>query len=286
MATNISARMDYYRSIYHDQATAIQLASGLFAPDTVEYHPPLYGYRNGLRNVENGAVLLTNPHDAQMGNCVQIGGAALLAIETITELPSWRALQDNGLREARATRIDIAIDLFDGNLTGTKVLAALEQGIAKTKFRKWQQVKGGGADNGYTLYLGGRESATQIRIYDKGAEQGLPLNWWRFEMVLNGIKAQDAWRTIRDIPDAPALLPIAKAMLASMLEFPTWGAWNAVFGDYGEVNWTEIPRAEADSWAWLMTQVAPTFQRKRERDGDWRYLEQFVEAVKNALQHG
>lgn len=286
MATNISARMDYYRSIYYEQSTAVALATGLFAPQATEYHPPLYGYRTGIRNADIGAVLLSNPHDIQMGNCVQMGGAALLALETITEKASWRALCDNALYEARATRIDVAIDLFDGNLTGKKILAALENGIAKTKFRKWQQVEGGGSDNGYTLYLGGRESATQIRIYDKGAEQGLPLNWWRYEMVFNGVRAQDAWRTIRNLPDAPALLPVAKSMLASLLQFPTWGAWNSVFADHAEVEWTEIPRTESDSWAWLITQVAPTFQRRWERDGDWRYLEQFVEAVKNALQHG
>lgn len=280
--TNISARMDYYRSIYHDEATSIHLATNWFAPERTDYHPPLYGYKTALRAVDSGVVHLSNAHDSRMGNCVQAGGAALLALETIHELPSWRVLQDAGLREARATRIDIAIDLFDENLTGSKIVFQLDSGLANTRFRTWQEVKGGGGDNGYTLYLGSRESAVQIRIYDKGAEQGLSLNWWRYEMVFNGVKAEDAWRTIRDLPDAPSLLPVAKAMMHSLIDFPKWSAWQGALGSTAGAEWTEIPRKDSDKWAWLMTQVAPTFTKQWGIDGDWRLLDAFVSALKRS----
>lgn len=280
--TGLSARMDYFRSIYHEQQVSRALAAGLFAPANVEPHPPLYGYRNGVRNKDSGAVHLSNPHHEAMGNCVQCGGAALLALETITGAPSWKALIEAGVEPCKVTRIDIAIDVLGSPIGAGQVLKALEQGLAKTRFKAWRRIKGGGDDTGDTLYIGGRESTRQIRIYDKAAEQGLALNWWRFEMQFTEERAAQVWNAIKVYEDMPELLPFACSLLASMLDFPEWAGWQRLLGSNMIYEWEEVPRAVTDTEAWLMSQVAPTFRKAYDRDGDWRFLEAFIDRVKRS----
>lgn len=278
--TNISARMDYYRSVFDDKTILQSLVAGVFTPANTEKHPPLYGYRDALREKATGAVLLSNPHSAGMGLCVQAGGTALLNMETLYDSPSWQVVTAWGLREAKATRIDIAIDILNAPFSAVEVKERLERGEAVTPFKRWNEVKGGGTDTGYTLYVGSRSSAKSVRIYDKGAETGVPVDWWRYEMVFTAERAVQAWGTIAGIPDALGLLPVARAMLATMVDFPKWATWRAVMHGEADFQWAEIPRKESSKLAWLMSQVAPTFIAAYDNDGDWRLLDTFVSRIK------
>lgn len=280
--TGLSARLDYFRSIYHDPSVSRILASGLFAPANVEPHVSLYGYRHCVRNVDCGALHLSNPHDERMGNCVQFGGAALLALETITGIPSWKALVEAGIEPCRVTRCDVAIDVMDSPISAGHVLRALEQGLQRSRFKSWRIIKGGGSENGTTLYVGGRESTRQIRIYDKGAEQGLALNWWRFEMQFTQERAAEVWEAVKPHDDMPDLLPFARALFISLLDFPEWAGFQRLLGSTAHYEWAEIPRGLTDTEAWLMSQVAPTFRKAFDRDGDWRFLDAFISRVKRA----
>lgn len=286
MTTNptISARLDYYRSVHNDKETVEALARGHFHPDNTERHPPLYGYAVGYRNVETSAVLLTQPHHNTMGNCVQCGGTSLLSIETLYAMPSWKALISFGLAKAKVKRLDVAIDVINGDCSGQETLRRLNKGEASTNVKTWNVVEGGGNDKGFTLYLGSRASKKSVRIYDKGAEQRLNLNWWRYEMVFTDERAQELWQSIIQLDTPHELLYQAKSLLSSIIVFPQWKAWNELFNSGDSFDWAEIPRKEAERWTWLIEQVAPTFIEAMDKDGDWRLLDRFIQTIKAGQQ--
>lgn len=89
-----------------------------------------------------------------------------------------------GLCDARITRIDIAADDFAGRYP---VAWALEQYESGSFDRRGQRPKARliddmGNNTGKTLYVGSRQSENQLRVYEKGKEQGDPNSpWVRFE---------------------------------------------------------------------------------------------------------
>ncbi|MDH5829708.1 replication initiation factor domain-containing protein [Luteimonas sp. M1R5S18] len=89
-----------------------------------------------------------------------------------------------GLCDARLTRIDIAADDFAGQYP---IAWALDQYEAGSFDRRGQRPKARliddmGNKTGKTLYVGSRQSENQLRIYEKGREQGDPDSpWVRFE---------------------------------------------------------------------------------------------------------
>lgn len=89
-----------------------------------------------------------------------------------------------GACDARLTRIDIAADDFAG---AYPVAWALEQYEAGNFDRRGQRPKARLIDDmgnrtGKTLYVGSRMSENQLRVYEKGREQGDPASEWvRYE---------------------------------------------------------------------------------------------------------
>lgn len=89
-----------------------------------------------------------------------------------------------GACDARLTRIDIAADDFKG---AHPVSWALEQYEAGNFDRRGQRPKARliddmGNKTGKTLYVGSRMSENQLRVYEKGREQGDPESpWVRYE---------------------------------------------------------------------------------------------------------
>lgn len=89
-----------------------------------------------------------------------------------------------GAADARLSRIDIAADDFAGRYP---ISWALEQYEAGRFDKRGQRPKARLIDDmgnrtGKTLYIGSRTSENQLRIYEKGREQGDPDSpWMRFE---------------------------------------------------------------------------------------------------------
>ena len=89
-----------------------------------------------------------------------------------------------GLCDARITRIDIAADDFTGRYP---VAWALEQYESGSFDRRGQRptarlIDDMGSRKGKTLYVGSRQGENQLRVYEKGREQGDPdSEWVRYE---------------------------------------------------------------------------------------------------------
>ena len=83
------------------------------------------------------------------------------------------------------TRIDLAIDT-DDKQTVEKVVQKIRLGeyTSVSKNRVEYQKYQGGSNKGWTIYLGSFKSDRLMRIYDKGAEQGIDDYLVRFELQL------------------------------------------------------------------------------------------------------
>ncbi len=276
-----SARLDYFRATTVSNSLIADQAIGYFGTDVEEAKVPLYGYKRTLKHTQSGAYYCYQPHTSTMGNLVQFSGSPITALMEASARGSIQSLVQAGFSKWKATRIDVAIDHFEATCLPEEFNTRLAAGEGKTRIRSWERKKfvvGSGID---CTYGGGLDSEKSIKIYDKAAEQGVEGVWTRYEMTFMGKRAEEVWNKVQSLPNEEALLELAKGLLKSMIDFPDWLEWQEAFGLLSKHEWTEIPRTESDKWRWLMKQVAPTFREAFEKEGDWKMLEAFLEAVKN-----
>lgn len=82
------------------------------------------------------------------------------------------------LENIHYTRLDLAIDLFNYNISNYKIV---DIGTRKSAYF-YDKV-----GNLETLYSGSMTSSKYIRIYNKAREQKLDIDWWRFEIQLRDV---------------------------------------------------------------------------------------------------
>lgn len=102
---------------------------------------------------------------------------------------------------ARVTRFDVALDDYQGLVTRERVIMAFESGGLVTHARSFREVRQLGEDaRGWTFYIGSRTSPTFVRVYDKGAEQGLDesVHWYRVEAEFKRERAAVSMAEWRD----------------------------------------------------------------------------------------
>lgn len=111
----------------------------------------------------------------------RVGGSAVSLLE-------W--LYPGGKRRTpelrvRVTRLDLAVDVTDPIARPDDIYEA--RGEARTRVQKWSRVESDrmtGLWPGVTVYVGSRQSARMLRIYDKAAEMELDCPWVRLELEL------------------------------------------------------------------------------------------------------
>lgn len=107
--------------------------------------------------------------------------------------------------DAKVTRLDLAFDSFDGAYTTDDVWGCLLQGKTAGTARTIDGYMGfTGKTAGRTVYVGSPKSNTRLRIYDKGAEQGVSLeqrvdykDWSRFELQLRSDFAHSTYKQLK-----------------------------------------------------------------------------------------
>lgn len=99
-------------------------------------------------------------------------------------------------------RLDGAIDDFSGSFTVEQIEGKVKMRELKSLFKKSRGITDydlstePGKGEGKTQYFGSSASDTQIRIYDKGAEQGVNYSWVRTELECRNEKADELARHI------------------------------------------------------------------------------------------
>lgn len=167
--------------------------------------------------------------------------------------------------EARCTRIDIAVDVsyteclpWVAEVTAHEAVEARNlEGFGKGK--KVVLYSGFGA--GDTCYLGSRQSTRMLRVYDKGAESGLPeyQNTWRWEIEAKGQAARGYFAGLKVSHDPAG--DIAKTIEAFLVDRgvdcrPRVGSGDCVLCVERGTEASDLRRLD-----WLATGVAPTVSR-------------------------
>jgi len=120
------------------------------------------------------------------------------------------------------SRVDISLDIKN-YISFDKVLREVKAGKMVSKSKKvrivqgFENVKDGLVGNGGTIYVGSGKSDRMVRIYDKGAEQGVEGDWVRFEMQLRN---ESAMLSLDEVMVSPAVfVEKSLGLLLSMVDF-------------------------------------------------------------------
>ena len=160
-----------------------------------------YGYdlgytMDGLINVFYSA------KRSDMGVHVEMTGQGVRKYETIMQVEgiTWRQVFEHLSSFATFSRIDLALDEYEGLVSFDDIIEKIERGEHVGRCRSFKVISGRGSNGehtGTTIYMGSNKSDIMLRVYEKnyerqakGYEIDVPI-WNRWELVLKHEKAND-----------------------------------------------------------------------------------------------
>lgn len=122
------------------------------------------------------------------------------------------------------TRIDLAVDDFGQFFTVQEVHDLVENKQCVTKFRTFQYYQSKSISDssltGETLYIGSKKSDAYVRIYNKGLEQKVDMDWIRWEIQLRDERASAFSDMVLHCEDHEnTIAPIIVGVLAGFVRF-------------------------------------------------------------------
>lgn len=245
-------------------------------------HKGWSGYDVGERELSTDIKRYSSTTRGDMGCAIVISGGALERLAKMDTTGDLLAkMWSDGLREYRCSRLDLAIDIYDGGLLAHKVARAARRDVIKTSARTISVIEQQRGGQGITTYIGTRKSARFIRVYDKNAESGGRIAASRFELQANKEFAAELWRGITE-PDQTRLNAIAYAAIAGLVS--DWGDESANEQMQFIVSSKPAPKPEPsdDDWNWIAKQVLPTLSRDFYLNGEGQHtlLHRLTAAIK------
>ena len=127
--------------------------------------------------------------------------------------------------QASPTRIDLAIDDFDGNIVNFKYIKdKLDKKLFNTSFRTHNYTIHGNEDDGFSLQFGSHSSSQMLVIYEKNKEQisrniPCPQDYWlRYEMRYMKNKVKDVVHELCNLESDEMLKEYFMKRLYEMLD--------------------------------------------------------------------
>ena len=159
----------------------------------------------------------------------------------------------------KPTRIDLALDLFDSGISVDDVAVSYNYQHHLNMQKKTQFIH---SSHGDSFYIGSRHSEKMLRVYDKGGEQGLDVDWVRYEMELKGEAATGVVPHILRNFKQTAMLHVA------MLSIPDSDIGTILenFAQGEKIKLVKSPSTKEGREKWLFTVVAPVLAKMREDD--------------------
>jgi DNA relaxase NicK len=217
-----------------------------------------HGHRHRHFDSITGARFDSGASERQ-GNQLQISGSALSEMRSYWNLTDDQILTILTAKNARVSRIDLAINLHEGTVTPQGMYKAYENGDVKAPIREYDLTLGT-RDNikGETFYLGSRTSERYVRVYDKAAEMKIVDGdaWVRFEMEMKGMKARAAVHAIAE----HGVVAVINGQFQSFIKWNNREYNRAITGDSAEIK--EQGRKETNAEKWLMNQVAKALAKQ------------------------
>lgn len=209
-----------------------------------------------------------NPKRRDMGIGVRMTGQNLSAYRDLggTESRLFEFLR--GAR-GKASRIDIAFDLFGYNIDLQRIYADWKRGKVKCRARTVRPLtegtreKHGGITEATTLYFGSRTSEVMIRAYDKGKEQRTDIDWTRIEIEVKGNKAI----AVCDATYLMGVERVGKQLLREYFQQVPYAFWRELTIGESEPL-TPVGRKATEREIWLSEVIFPLIRHEMQAEWD------------------
>lgn len=174
---------------------------GLGSLDFTETDRGRYGYDSGY-TVDGLINVFYSTKRSDMGVHVELTGQGVRKYETLMQVEgvTWGQVFEHLRSFATFSRIDLALDEYEGLVGFDDIIEKIEQGEHVGRCRSFKVISGRdshGQHTGTTIYMGSNKSDIMLRVYEKnferqqkGYEVETPI-WNRWELVLKHEKAND-----------------------------------------------------------------------------------------------
>lgn len=215
------------------------------------------GYNVGQKHI-TGVREYVNYNRSDMGRHTVYSSKSLDRIKEMKNISGTDVLIHHLNEGHSVARLDLAIDFIGYDSTVGHYVDAFKNNEVDTKLRTASIVRSL-TNEGETLYLGSmKRRKNLIRVYNKGAEQGLDINWVRVELQIMGKKATSTGITISKSEDIKETII---GVIKGVADFKTVSAWNQLTNLTSSVRMSTMPKTQGDTEKWLMKQVIPALGR-------------------------
>lgn len=204
---------------------------GLGSLDFSETERGRYGYDLGY-TVDGLINVFYSAKRSDMGVHVEMTGQGVRKYETLMELQgvTWAQVFEHLRSFATFSRIDLALDEYEGLVRFDDIIEKIEQGEHVGRCRSFKVISGRdsyGKHTGTTIYMGSNKSDIMLRVYEKNFERqqkGYEVTadiWNRWELVLKHEKANDF--VTRYLEDGYSFGGLFKGILTDLIRFVEQG---------------------------------------------------------------
>ncbi len=264
------------------------------------------GYRKCMKY---GNITVFYDGSENMGVHLQMSGQGCREYEALNK-KKWKELFfDFICYNAKFTRLDVAIDDFQGYFTIGSIERKVKDRLLTSKFKKARTMETilieSGKGEGKTIYFGSSQSSIQVRMYEKNHEQAGKGNdtdnqvWNRTEVQARDDRAQKIAEMIMlSEEDEKTVGEIVAGILKYYLRFLVKGKdknrsrwktapfWDKFLGGVEALRLAEVApdRTVEKTVNWISNQVAPSLAVMFEAfDGDVDLLMRFIKEGKERL---
>src|SRR6266699_1485843 len=226
-----------------------------------------FGYKFAYRDRITGAHYQEGSANDDMGVHLTLSG------DTLASLRSQWGGDDTALvklladRHGYASRIDLTIDIHEGQLTPRKVYSALKKGALHVRADTYRFIEGKkGHVQGDTLYIGAPTSDRQFRCYNKAAELGIVNGtaWLRLELELRRLRSNAAFQSAAH-NGVPATV---NGHFGDFIDFQHPEYVQAIAGE--GVPPVDIPRRQSNRQRRLLGQVAQALAQETREEVEFK----------------
>jgi len=272
--------IDWISATSHDNKLALtwlrKMGFETFLKD-VE-HPNLRGY-NHTRKLEGGMVVAWHSNEKKMGIHVQFSGQALRYWYS-RDLDWLQLLSDLKSSGFRTSRVDLALDLKDSGLTQAH-LSKHNLLAYKGKGRTPKVLPVGTQEDGWTVYVGSRQSEKFLRIYDWSAKHDKEAgDYVRVELECKGEVARAIGWEFPLLGRSEAIR-MAQTLIRDHAPFDYPNYRTALGTERVELV---LPQGRVkDTYGWLLDVCAPSLAKEIEKRPSEDVLGEFWNALKREL---
>lgn len=224
------------------------------------------GYDKGLKHV-TGVTRLSSSTRRDMGVHSIYTGKAMKRIEKDMKVTPMELLKHHLANHDNVARIDFSLDFINCGIVVNDFVDAWYAGNVITRAKSATYVKSI-THAGSTFYVGSQKKRKKLlRVYDKGAEQGMSdVDWLRVELQIMGKPATTAGKGLVSSVDKPTY--IAQA-IAGYADFRTILPFQRAKNGDETIEIGSISSNKGDTRDWLENSVIPSLAREIVADSEY-----------------